>query len=105
MTLARPPWSPEMSDGCSTPVLARVLDADLRAACRDCRDCCLAHDRAYYEGGPWAAKLRADVALFECVARRKGDTLALAMFNAIYRWGGPYWYVPPAVERGAQEGP
>jgi hypothetical protein len=106
MTLARPPWTPALSDGCSAPVMALLLDADLRAACHECRACCLAHDRAYYEGGTWADKLKADVELFNCMAAcAKDDGVALSIFDAVYRYGRSHWYVPPALERSPQEGP
>lgn len=35
------------------------------------RDCCAAHDRAYYAGGSWSARWRADKKLFKCVAAKK----------------------------------
>lgn len=34
-------------------------------------DCCVAHDRAYYAGGSWSARWRADKKLFQCVAGKK----------------------------------
>ncbi len=36
------------------------------------RDCCVAHDNAYYLGGSWKMRWRADKELFKCVAGKKG---------------------------------
>lgn len=38
----------------------------------DYRNCCVAHDRAYYGGGSWTARWRADKNLYKCVAATKG---------------------------------
>lgn len=35
-------------------------------------DCCVVHDQAYYAGGSWKKRLRADNKLFICVAKKKG---------------------------------
>lgn len=36
------------------------------------RDCCVAHDEAYFRGGSWEKRLKADNKLFKCVAKKKG---------------------------------
>lgn len=36
------------------------------------RLCCEAHDLAYFSGGSWTARWRADKELYRCVARTKG---------------------------------
>lgn len=36
------------------------------------RDCCVAHDLAYFNGGSWTMRWRADKKLFKCVAAKKG---------------------------------
>lgn len=38
----------------------------------DYMDCCFEHDRAYYGGGSWTARWRADKKLYVCVAKKKG---------------------------------
>ncbi len=35
-------------------------------------DCCEIHDKAYYFGGSWKMRLKADNKLFKCVAKKKG---------------------------------
>ena len=56
-----PPWNKYMSDGCSgvpdwLPIVGSMLD------------CCIEHDRAYYYGGTWEDKQRADRAFRKCIA-------------------------------------
>lgn len=36
-------------------------------------DCCYEHDKAYFGGGNWTARWRADKALYQCVVAKKGD--------------------------------
>lgn len=38
----------------------------------DYRNCCVAHDAAYFGGGSWTARWRADKNLYKCVAATKG---------------------------------
>lgn len=38
----------------------------------DYRDCCVVHDNAYFAGGSWTMRWRADKRLFECVAGKPG---------------------------------
>ena len=38
----------------------------------DYRDCCVEHDRAYFDGGSWTLRWRADKKLYRCVAAKKG---------------------------------
>lgn len=38
----------------------------------DYRDCCVAHDDAYYTGGSWKKRLQADKRLYVCVANKEG---------------------------------
>lgn len=38
----------------------------------DYRDCCVAHDLAYFSGGSWTKRWRADKKLFKCVAAKRG---------------------------------
>jgi hypothetical protein len=48
------------SDGCS-----QFPDGDYA-------DCCYEHDKAYFKGGSWTMRWRADKKLFKCVAAKKG---------------------------------
>ena len=36
------------------------------------RDCCVVHDLAYFNGGNWKLRWRADKELFKCVAAKRG---------------------------------
>jgi len=59
----------------------------------DYRDCCTAHDKAYYFGGSWKKRLKADNDLFKCVAAKKGwwhKPLAVLMWSGV-RIGGIAW--------------
>ncbi len=67
----------------------------------DYRDCCVEHDKAYYVGGNWKMRWRADKKLFKCVAAKKGfqhKTIAPLMWLGVrvggvsrlptsFRWG------------------
>ena len=57
-----PPWWPEYSDGCSGPILMRLL---YRADCVD-------HDEDYWYGGTVEDKMRSDNGLYESMCARKG---------------------------------
>ena len=48
------------SDGCS-----QFPDSDYT-------DCCVEHDKIYFNGGSWIQRWRADKKLFKCVAAKKG---------------------------------
>ena len=58
-------------------------------------DCCLAHDLAYWRGGPEEARLQADLALKTCVEQRTGNPgLAQTMFLGVRAGGGPLVRTP-----------
>lgn len=57
------------------------------------RDCCDRHDRAYYVGGNWKQRWRADKELFKCVAAKPGfkyKFIASVMWLGV-RFGGVDW--------------
>jgi hypothetical protein len=57
------------------------------------RDCCVEHDRAYFNGGSWTTRWKADKKLFKCVARKKGfehKIIAPLMWLGV-RAGGASW--------------
>lgn len=61
---------PFTSDGCSA-----VLDLDQRA-------CCIRHDWAYWKGGGWRDRLKADNELYRCIRT-----------TSRYRWLAPIrWF-------------
>jgi len=57
-----PPWKPEYSDGCSGPILMRLLY----------RDDCVDHDEGYWFGGTVEDKMRLDDKLYNDMCKRKG---------------------------------
>ena len=104
-----PEFDPEKhSDGCSGGMTASYekLYAELPKSIRDqlgetlpWRECCVAHDRAYYYGGTRDEKQAADEALNQCVARIVGDDilgklLGPAMKLAVSIGGLPYFETP-----------
>ena len=58
--------------------------------------CCLAHDRAYWQGGPGKLRLVADTELMRCVAAKGHPYWAIIMFIAV-RIGGPWWLPYPSI--------
>ena len=70
------------TDGCSDPTGAFKKPAYEQA-------CCVPHDRAYWRGGSEADRLRADVALRDCVAARGFPVDAVVMFAGVQMFGGP----------------
>ena len=81
--------APFSTDGCSLfPDRSPAMPADW------C-DCCLAHDLAYWRGGPEEARLQADLALKTCVEQRTGNPgLAQTMFLGVRAGGGPQVRTP-----------
>jgi hypothetical protein len=100
-----PEFDPDKhSDGCSGGMSASyaMLPQEIRrqiGATLPWRECCVAHDRAYYYGGSRAEKLAADEALKACVAKILGDELlgvllGSAMQIAVTIGGLPYFATP-----------
>jgi len=61
------------------------------------RDCCVEHDLAYFNGGSWKMRWRADKKLFKCVAAKKGfehKILAPLMWTGV-RIGGVHFLPAP----------
>lgn len=81
-------------DGCSS-IAPEGTPCDTNLWC----ECCLDHDREYWEGGSWTDRRNADLELMNCVAEKSGSqTLGLLyylgvraggspFFNTSYRWG------------------
>jgi hypothetical protein len=63
----------------------------------DYLDCCVEHDRAYYVGGSWTERWRADRKLYKCVAAKRGfkhKIIAPVMWLGV-RIGGVPWIPTP----------
>lgn len=59
--------------------------------------CCVEHDLAYWYGGTWRQRLKADRALRNCVASQGGfwyTVLAWAMFFGVRVGGMAVWPTP-----------
>lgn len=74
---AGPPTVPFRFDGCSW-----WLDCDYR-------DCCQAHDYAYWCGGSAEARAQADEVLRACVAKKHGRAYARMMWLGVRAGGHP----------------
>lgn len=77
-----PPEKPFHSDGCS-------CFPDL-----DYADCCVAHDRVYWQGGSPEQRRAADEALRRCIAAKGRPMLAHVVFWGV-RLGGHGWLPTP----------
>lgn len=54
-------------------------------------DCCIAHDYAYWKGGSYEDRLRADRELRQCVARVGHPVIAQIMLAGVRVGGSPFW--------------
>ena len=80
MTL--PPWTPELSDGCTDSPDAGWWGVH--------RSCCLEHDRAYHAGGSRADRRAADGAFFRCLIEKgMPRPIAWVYFGAVRVGGHP----------------
>ena len=73
------------SDGCSS-----FPDGDYF-------DCCFEHDKAYYSGGSWTKRWKADKKLLKCVAAKKGfehKLIAPVMWVGVRAFGAPFLPTP-----------
>ncbi len=78
------------SDGCSHFPDGTITEINLWCAC------CIAHDRAYWQGGTQAQKKQADETLRECVLQSTNNQLLADTMYLGVRFGGlpiyPVWY-------------
>jgi len=62
------------------------------------KDCCLEHDKAYWKGGTWRERKKADIELMRCVALKGHPVTAFIMYIGVrigglsilptpFRWG------------------
>jgi len=84
-----PTLQPFATDGCS------LFPDRSPSGKTDWCSCCVAHDLAYWRGGPSEARLKADRELLACVRRQTGsEALADVMFAGVRSGGGPYLKTP-----------
>ena len=81
-----PPWTDDLSDGCSVPFFIRPFIRDSPA----CRECCLEHDQAYYYGGTRIERAAADEKLRLCLSRHMPIWAADAAYRFTRVFGSPY---------------
>jgi hypothetical protein len=55
------------------------------------RDCCVIHDKEYWEGGAWSDRVQADLNLAKCVEARGYHLWAKLMYWGIRIGGSPFW--------------
>lgn len=87
----------------SAPVIAKILPQGFKSdGCTlfpdgDFRDCCQAHDLAYFAGGSVRERWRADNALMACVAKKKGwhHKLIAPIMRAGVLVGGAQFFPTP----------
>jgi len=56
-------------------------------------DCCVAHDREYFDGGSWSERWRSDKKLFQCVAAKPkfyNKLVAPVMWLGVRAFGVPW---------------
>jgi len=76
---------PFTSDGCSSFPNGTPRQGELWL------QCCTDHDRAYWKGGTYAARLEADKALQMCVQEVGQPEIALLMLAGVRVGGSPLW--------------
>ncbi len=76
---------PFTSDGCSSFPDGTLAQKDLW------RQCCVKHDKAYWQGGTKQQRLDADVALKQCVQSVGKPRIADLMLAGVRVGGSPYW--------------
>ena len=60
---------------------------------KDYVDCCVQHDLAYFKGGSWTARWRADGELRKCVAAKQGwwhKPVSILMWSGVRVFGVPF---------------
>jgi hypothetical protein len=76
---------PFSTDGCSD-----FPDGNLRHRSL-WRTCCVEHDRVYWQGGTYAERTAADLALERCVAAVGEPAIARLMLAGVRVGGSPWW--------------
>lgn len=80
--------NPFTTDGCSMFPDGTVWDNALW------RECCVAHDLAYWKGGDYWARMAADEALLNCVDELGEPVVGVMMLLGVRIGGSPFWPTP-----------
>ena len=76
---------PFSSDGCSSFPDGTIKEKVLWL------ECCILHDKAYWQGGTKQQRLYADVELKQCVSSVGKPIIAKLMLTGVRVGGSPYW--------------
>ena len=104
----QPSWEQygsDITDGCSVPQFAVEVSPEIQRVTKMVRDCCVTHDKAYYEGNQPESeeRIKADRVLKKCMQDKKEPGWAQAFYLSVrvggcsvkkqpYRWGfGEDW--------------
>lgn len=104
----QPSWEEygsKITDGCSVPQPAIKVSPEIQRVIKKVRECCVTHDKAYYEGKQpeFEERNKADRALKKCMQAKNEPVWAEAFYRAVraggcstrkqpYRWGfGKDW--------------
>lgn len=77
--------APFTSDGCSSFPNGTLAERSLWL------DCCVVHDKSYWQGGTEQQRLLADLTLKECVTSVGKPNIAKLMLSGVRVGGSPYW--------------
>lgn len=77
---------PFTSDGCSAFPDGTFKDSDKWL------NCCITHDKAYWLGGTYEERLKADDDLKACIESVGDKKLAKLMWAGVRVGGSPYWF-------------
>ncbi len=80
-----PPLLPFTSDGCSLFPDGSPDNQQLWLPC------CVAHDKAYWQGGSFNDRIAADDALLQCVKNLGEPVVAATMLLGVRVGGSPFW--------------
>ena len=76
---------PFTSDGCSAFPDGNFENKELWL------NCCIAHDFAYWQGGTYSERRKADEELNQCVSKLGEGTTGTLMYFGVRVGGSPYW--------------
>lgn len=79
---------PFSTDGCSMFPDGTIAQKGLW------RNCCIEHDKAYWQGGTYSERVKADKRLRICVAEAGAPFIAEIMLGGVRIGGSPFWPTP-----------
>jgi len=79
---------PFSTDGCSMFPDGTITQKSLW------RSCCIEHDKAYWQGGTFFERVKADKRLRDCVTEAGAPFVAEIMLGGVRIGGSPFWPTP-----------